>query len=93
VASRCPFLGYHWPAESNELVPAAEPACGLDIDENAPCQMVAEGQTPDYYHCPFVRRRKPFLDVFLDEIRFRQPGGERPLTLDEMLQKLSRRRP
>ena len=59
---RCPFYGFHWPANSRVLKDSGGDECGLDFENAGPCAMAAKGQTPDYDVCPVADRVRPLLE-------------------------------
>jgi hypothetical protein len=93
MPQRCPFYGFHWPEDSCELIASKDSECGLDVNSHAPCGMEVQGMPPDFGACPLVRRTKPFLDNFIDHIRFRGPAeGSQPLSFEEWLPLSMKRR-
>src|SRR5215467_6551966 len=91
MQTRCPFYGFHWPNDANQLLYATDDSqCGLDVNEHGPCAMEAEGHTADFDQCPLVRSRSPFLEAFRAKLHFKQ-SDETVVSFNERLASVKRR--
>lgn len=66
----CAFYGFRWPERTTNLVEVGGDACGLDLEQERPCELVSQGKVPDFRHCEIAAKAKPFLHIIGSRIRF-----------------------
>jgi hypothetical protein len=67
---RCPFYGFRWKENSDELFDQGNNECGLDFDTHGQCTAELVGGSADYQECPLARHYQSLLDSAARFIRF-----------------------
>lgn len=70
---RCPFYGFHWPADGSHLFRGRPGECGLDLSERGLCQMEARKERVDFERCEVRGRLDHLLHAGKRYIRFYSP--------------------
>ena len=89
---RCPFYGFHWPAQGSNLIERESSECGLDLDRHGPCQMEMEQMPVDFDRCSLRLEWKNLIEAGKRYIRFHGAGLPRDGVSLEKWQDLIMRR-